>query len=163
MCYYFLVYGTGPIVWTFQCCGSEFFPSWIPDLKNFLHPGYRIGIKEFKYFNTIKWFLSSRKYDPVCSSRIRILTFYPSRIQGSKRHRIPDLDPKHWNFLKDLIWKEKTCKFSHKRRHNSPMHNTYILKNSHLTLVHYVYALITILVGKKTYLRMDFRISWYLP
>jgi hypothetical protein len=35
-------------------------------------------------------FLSSRKYDPGCSSRIRILTFYPSGswIQGSKRHRI---------------------------------------------------------------------------
>jgi hypothetical protein len=28
-------------------------------------------------------------------SRIRILTFYPSRIQGSKRHRIPDPDPQH--------------------------------------------------------------------
>jgi hypothetical protein len=47
--------------------GSEFFPS-------------RIRIKEFKYCNPKKWFLSSRKYDPVCSSRIRILTFYPSRI-----------------------------------------------------------------------------------
>jgi hypothetical protein len=30
------------------------------------------------------------KFDPGCSSRIRILIFYPSRIQGSKRHRIPD-------------------------------------------------------------------------
>jgi hypothetical protein len=38
--------------------GSEFFPS-------------RIRIKEFKYFNPKKWFLSSRKYDPGCSSRIR--------------------------------------------------------------------------------------------
>ncbi len=46
------------------------------------------------------WFLSSQKYDPGCSSRIRILTFYHSgsrgrkgtgsRIQASKRHRIPD-------------------------------------------------------------------------
>ncbi len=27
-------------------------------------------------------------------SRIRILTFHPSRIPGSKRHRIPD--PQHW-------------------------------------------------------------------
>ncbi len=34
-------------------------------------------------------FLSFRKYDT--GSRIRILTFYPSRIPGSKRHRIPDL------------------------------------------------------------------------
>jgi hypothetical protein len=31
--------------------------------------------KEFKYFNPQKLFLSSRKYDPGCSSRIRILIF----------------------------------------------------------------------------------------
>jgi hypothetical protein len=39
-----------------------------------------------------KRFLSSKKYDPGCSSRIRMLTFsHPrSRIQGSKRHLIPD-------------------------------------------------------------------------
>jgi hypothetical protein len=47
-----------------------------------------------------KLFLSSRKYDPGCSFRIRILIFYPSRIvernQGSKRHRIPDPDPQNW-------------------------------------------------------------------
>ncbi len=42
------------------------------------------------------WFLRSRKYDPGCSSRIRTLTFYPFRIQGSKRHRIPDPDLQHW-------------------------------------------------------------------
>jgi hypothetical protein len=30
----------------------------------------RIRIKEFKYFNPKKWFLSSRKYDPDCSSWI---------------------------------------------------------------------------------------------
>ncbi len=58
----------------------------IPDPDpNFFHPGFRIRIfpsripriciKEFKYFNPKKWFLSSRKYDPSCSSRIRILTF----------------------------------------------------------------------------------------
>jgi hypothetical protein len=47
--------------------GSEFFSS-------------RIRIKEFKYFNPKKWFLSSRKYDPECSSPIRILTFYSSWI-----------------------------------------------------------------------------------
>ncbi len=29
----------------------------------------------------------------------RILTFYPSRIQGSKRHRIPDPDPQHWSYV----------------------------------------------------------------
>ncbi len=37
--------------------GSEFFPS---------------RIKEFKHFNPKKWFLSSRKYDPGCSSLIWI-------------------------------------------------------------------------------------------
>jgi hypothetical protein len=55
----------------------------IPD-PTFSHPGSRIRtvsipvsrifIKEFKYFNppkkTKKWFLSSKKYDPGCSSRI---------------------------------------------------------------------------------------------
>ncbi len=39
-----------------------------------------------------KWFLSSKKYDTGCSSRIRMLTFsHPgSRIQGSKKYSIPD-------------------------------------------------------------------------
>jgi hypothetical protein len=50
--------------------GSDFFPSRIPD-SNCLHPGSRIRIKEFKYFNPKKWFLSPRKYDPGCSSRIQ--------------------------------------------------------------------------------------------
>jgi hypothetical protein len=82
-----------------------------PD-PTFFHPGSRIRNKEFKYFypqKTKKWFLSSGKYDPGCSSRIRMLNFLPipdpdaelsthpgSRIQGSKRHRIPDPDPQHW-------------------------------------------------------------------
>ncbi len=74
---------------------SVFFLFRIPD-SYFFHPGSRIRIKEFKYFNPKKWFLSTEKYDPGSSSRIRI--FYPSRIQGSKRHRIPD--PQHWNPLK---------------------------------------------------------------
>jgi hypothetical protein len=69
--------------------GSDFIPSRITD-PNCFHPGSWIRIKELKYFNPKKWFLSSRKYDPNCLSRIRILTFYPSRIQGSKRHPIPD-------------------------------------------------------------------------
>jgi hypothetical protein len=69
-------YGSGMFISdsTFFHPGSEFFPS-------------RIHIKEFKYFNPKKLFLSSRKYDSGCSSRIRILIFYPSRIQGSKRHQ----------------------------------------------------------------------------
>ncbi len=42
-------------------------------------------------------FLSLRKYDLGCSSLI--LTFYQSQIQGSKRHRISDLDPQHCSDL----------------------------------------------------------------
>jgi hypothetical protein len=74
-------------------CGSGIF---IPD-ANFFHHGSRIRffpsrirIKEFKYFNPKKWFLSSRKYDPSCSSRIRILIFYPSRIPDSGVKKAPD-------------------------------------------------------------------------
>jgi hypothetical protein len=72
----------------------------IPDPESDFFPS-RILIKEFKYFipkKAKKWFLSSKKYDPGCSSRIRMLTFsHPgSRIQGSKRHPIPDPDPQHW-------------------------------------------------------------------
>ncbi len=55
--------------------GSEFFPS-------------RIPIIELKYFNPKNCCLISRKCDPGCSSRIRILIFCPSRIPGSKRLRI---------------------------------------------------------------------------
>jgi hypothetical protein len=50
----------------------------------------RIHIKEFKYFNSKKLFLSSRKYDPGCSSPIRILTFYPSRIPEPGVKKAPD-------------------------------------------------------------------------
>ncbi len=92
---------------------SKFLPVlWIRDvypgfqIRLFFHPGSaskNISIltpKKPKKFK--KWFLSSRRYDPGCSSRIRMLTFYPpgSRIQGSKRHRIPDPDPQHWVLLK---------------------------------------------------------------
>jgi hypothetical protein len=35
------------------------------------------------------------EFDPGCSFRIRILIFYQSRIQGSKRHWIPDPDSQH--------------------------------------------------------------------
>ncbi len=67
-------------------------------------PGFRIRIKEFKYFNPKNCFLSSRKYDPGCSSRIRIPEpdpdFLPipdprSRGQKGTGSRIPDLDPQH--------------------------------------------------------------------
>jgi hypothetical protein len=61
----------------------------IPD-QNFFHPGSRIRIKEFKYFIPIHLFLSSRKYDPGCSSRIRILIFYPSRIPDPGVKKAPN-------------------------------------------------------------------------
>ncbi len=77
-----------------QCCGSGMLipdpgsELSIPDTNFF--PS-RIRIKELKYFNPKKLFLSSRKYDPGYQSRIRI--FYPSRIQGSKRLRICNTGP----------------------------------------------------------------------
>jgi hypothetical protein len=62
----------------------------IPNPGSELSPS-RILVKEFKYFNpkkSKKWFFSSKKYDPGCSSRIRMLTFsHP----GS---RIPDVGVK---------------------------------------------------------------------
>ncbi len=67
--------------------GSEFFHIRIPDTPQ--------RIKELKYLNPKKWFLSSRKYDSDCSSRIPDPYFYLSRIQGSKGHRNPDPDPLH--------------------------------------------------------------------
>ncbi len=71
-------------------------------------PGSRILIKEFKYFNpkkSKKWFLSSEKYDPGCSSLIPDPDddFLPSRIpdprsrgQKGTQSWIPDPDPQHW-------------------------------------------------------------------
>ncbi len=67
----------------------------IPD-QIFFHPGSRIRIKEFKYlqyFNPKKWFLSSRKYDLGCSSSIRILTFYTTRIPDPGVNKAPDPGP----------------------------------------------------------------------
>jgi hypothetical protein len=58
----------------------NFSPSWIQGQKITEITGsrIRIRIKEFKYLK--KLFLSSRKYYLKCSSRIRILIFYPSLI-----------------------------------------------------------------------------------
>ncbi len=84
--------------------GSNFFPSQIPD-PNFFHPGSQISIKEFKYFNPKKWFLRSRKYNPGCSSRIRILTFYPSRIPDPGVKKAPDPGSGSETMLKiSLCW-----------------------------------------------------------
>ena len=70
-------------------------------------PGSRMQNKEFKYFNQKNGFSALRNiirvFHPGSGSRIWILTFYlsqipildpRSRIQGSKRHRIPD--PESW-------------------------------------------------------------------
>jgi hypothetical protein len=80
-----------------QCCGSGMFipdPSFsIPD------PGskdsrsrIRKRIKEFKYISPKMLFLSSRKYDPGCSSgsRIRILIFYPFPIPDPGVRKAPN-------------------------------------------------------------------------
>ncbi len=87
-----------------------------------VHPGSRIRIfsirdpvsrvkkipypgSEFKYFNPKKLFLSylflsSGKYEPGCSSRIRILIFYPFRILDPSVKKAPDPDPQHW----PVVW-----------------------------------------------------------
>jgi hypothetical protein len=54
------------------CLSRNFFPSRISDPGSELSPSRaQIRIEEFKYLNPKKkWFLSSRKYDPGCSSRI---------------------------------------------------------------------------------------------
>jgi hypothetical protein len=75
----------------------------IPD-PNFFHPGSRTRIKEIKYFNPKKWFLSTQKYDPCCLSRIRLPDPDPdflhipdpgSRGQKGTGSRIQDPDPQH--------------------------------------------------------------------
>jgi hypothetical protein len=84
-----------------HCCGSGKF---IPDPDFFLS---RIYIKECKYFNPKNCFLSSRKYNPGCSSLIRIPDtdpdFYPSRIP----------DPSAWlrNFFKFWPMMKLSCLF----------------------------------------------------
>jgi hypothetical protein len=83
-----------------QCCGSGMFipePNFSildpePKVKKILDPESGSASKNLSIL-TQKIALSSRKYDPGCS--IWILIFYPSRIQGSKRHRIPDTNPQH--------------------------------------------------------------------
>ena len=45
-------------------------------------------------------------WDPGSEIRDPEKTYSGSRIQGSKRHRIPDPDPQHWKQLKN----SKTCR-----------------------------------------------------
>jgi hypothetical protein len=49
--------------------GSDFFPSRIPD-QNFSIPDPGSASKNLGILTQEKWFLSSRKYDPGCSSQI---------------------------------------------------------------------------------------------
>jgi hypothetical protein len=78
-------------VWRIQDVypGSRIRTVSIPD------PGSWILIKEFKYFNPKKgkkWFLSSKKYDPGCSSRIPDpdADFLPSRIPDPGVKKAPN-------------------------------------------------------------------------
>ncbi len=83
----------------YQCCGSgmfipdpgsDFFPSRIPD-PTCRHPeSASKNLSILTPQKTKKWFLSSSKYDPGCSSRIRMLTFYPSRIPDPGVKKAPD-------------------------------------------------------------------------
>ncbi len=63
-------------------------------------------------------FLSSRKYDPNSSSRIRTLIFYPFRIPGSKRSRIRNTAEKSETHLwcLALVQQRLVC------RHNDAVH-----------------------------------------
>ncbi len=126
-----------------QCCGSGMF---IPD-PNFIIPdtGSEIYIKEFKYFKPKKWFLSSRKYDTGCSSPIRIPDLYPdflpipdngSRIQGSKRHRLPD--PQHWSYFHEFGF----------RNHTSLWTNYHKILNSYVGSCTYIHWLLMYVVDQ---------------
>jgi hypothetical protein len=85
-----------------QCCGSGMV---IPD-PNFFHPGLGSISKSLNIL-TLKIVLSSLKFDPGCSSRIWIDIFFThpgSRIQESKKHRIPDPDPQHCPHVFDFFF-----------------------------------------------------------
>jgi hypothetical protein len=86
----------------------------------FCHPGSRIRIKEFKYFNPKKFFLALVNMIRVVhpGSGSWFFTHPRSPIQGSKRHRIPDppyflkpnQDP-HWHgppgcIFRRIHWKK---------------------------------------------------------
>ncbi len=89
--------------------GSEFLS--IPDTNSSFHPESRIRIKEFRYFNPKNLFLSSRKYDLGCSSRIRILCFYPYRIPdaGVKKASDPGSGSATLIFLQATILYQVLC------------------------------------------------------
>ncbi len=82
-----------------RCCGSGMF---FLD-PQFFHPGSkrsRIRIKKNLSISTQQQISKLSELWSGLSSpdpdRIRILIFYPSRIQGSKRYRIPEPALQHW-------------------------------------------------------------------
>jgi hypothetical protein len=71
----------------------------IPD-AGYKRSRIRICIKEFKYFNPKNCFLSSRKCNTGCKSRISDPDFISSRIPDpgvKKKPWFPDTDPLHRN------------------------------------------------------------------
>jgi hypothetical protein len=110
---------TTPFFSDFMNAKKKFFFIFFPVLRDvypgsrisdptFFHPGSRIrtvsipdlgtASKNLSILTQKKWFLSSRKYDPGCSSRIPdpdadFLSIPDPGSRGSKRHRIPD--PQH--------------------------------------------------------------------
>jgi hypothetical protein len=71
----------------FSISDPDFFPSRIPI---FSIPDTGSASKNLSILTQKNCFLSSRKYDPGCSSRIRILTFYPPRIPDPGVKKAPD-------------------------------------------------------------------------
>ena len=61
----------------------------------------RIRFKEFKYFLTQNMFLSSRKYDPWCSSRIRIFSHPGSWIKIAQDPGSATLPERQDSYLKN--------------------------------------------------------------
>ncbi len=64
--------------------GSELSPSRIPD------PGSSKNLSILTPKKPKKWFLSSKKYDPGCSSRIPDADFLPIPDPGSRGQKAPD-------------------------------------------------------------------------
>jgi hypothetical protein len=100
--------------------GSDFLPSRIPD-PTFYHPGSRIrtvsipdpgsSLSILTPKKAKKWFLSSKKYDPGCSSRILDpdADFLPSRIPDPGVKKAPN--PQHCTALTSTAQTKKTVCF----------------------------------------------------
>jgi hypothetical protein len=92
--------------------GSEFFHSGSRVIK-IPEPGSGYASKNIpiSIYNPEKLFRSSRKYDPGCSSRIRIpnpdLDFLPIPVTGVKKAPDPDPGPGSATLLESLCRKEK--------------------------------------------------------